>query len=144
MYTIKYVDTVNVNIPLKYLFCVPRAARGEDYISYLINIDFMDIDIFLKKSHEKIYDMQLKHWQMSISHFHHELDIFLHVFAFILFWNQNKLSYWNIANSETKVAKDALVIGATCRPNLNSTVLPSEKRSVTTVFFLHRFSIYIY
>lgn len=69
---------------------------------------------------------------------------FLQVFAFILFWNQNKLSYWNIANSETKVAKDALVIGATCRPNLNSTVLPSEKRSVTTVFFLHRFSIYIY
>lgn len=61
MYTIKYVDTVNVNIPLKYLFCVPRAARGEDYISYLINIDFMDIDIFLLKSHEKIYDMQLKH-----------------------------------------------------------------------------------
>lgn len=76
MYTIKYVDTVNVNIPMKYLFCVPRAARGENYISYLINIDFMDIDIFLWKSHEKIYDMQLKHWQMSISHFHHELDIF--------------------------------------------------------------------
>lgn len=29
----------------------------------------------MKKNLDKVYDMQLKHWQMSISHFYHELYI---------------------------------------------------------------------
>lgn len=43
---IKYVGIVNVNILLKYFFCVLCVVCGENYILYLINIDFMDIDIF--------------------------------------------------------------------------------------------------